>query len=73
MQTSQTQKIDDTSISTQMTAFTAQHVQQMATMRQQLQQCQLANGGDIPLSIIDVGPLRSEGDGAGQGGRGGER
>ena len=42
-----------------MTAFMAQHEQQMATMRQQLQQCQLANGGGIPPPIIDVEPGRS--------------
>ena len=60
----------DMSISTQMTVFTAQHEQHMASMRRQLQQCQLANGGGPPPPIIVV--CSRDGPG-GQGGRGGER
>ena len=61
--------LDDTSMSTQMTAFAAQHEQQMASMQRQLQQCQLANAGSPPPPpIIDVGS-----SGGRSGGRNGER
>ena len=53
-----------------MIAFTAQHEQQMASMRRQLQQCQLANGGGPPTPIIDVCSRVSPG---GRGGLGGEQ
>jgi len=57
--TQQTEDTDDTSLSTQMTAFTAAHDQQMATLRrqhqEQLKQCQLTNAGTPPPPIIDVG------------------
>ena len=66
--TQQTQETDDTSILTQMTANTAQHEQQMATMRQQLQKCQLANGGGPPPPIIDVCSQDSPGRSRGRGG-----
>ena len=58
-QTEETMLTDDTSMSTQMTAFTAQHKQQMATMGRhheaQLKQCQLASAGTPSHPIIDVG------------------
>ena len=55
LQTEETMLTDDTSLSTQMTAFTAQHKQQMATTRRhheaQLKQYQPASADNPPPQI----------------------
>ena len=65
MSMERTHNIDDIMMTTQMITFTVSHDQQMVTMQQQLEQCQLTNGdGTPPPPIIDV---HNQGGDQGQG------